>query len=261
MTARENVAFGLEGRGISRGDVRRRADEMLEMVGLLPRADAPVPTLSGGEQQRVAVARALAPRPVVLLMDEPLSNLDVALRQNTREEIRSLQRRLGITTVYVTHDQGEAMSLSDRLAVMNDGRVQQEGSPAEVYEFPATGFVAGFVGGALLLPASVDRDRNEVSAGGRRFAEAIPRGPGTSGVGMLALPPEAVRLCSEPALGSPTAEVLTREYLGFTTALVIADGELRLRAVMVSSPESARIVAGAHIGYVIDWQRCTFFPA
>jgi ABC-type Fe3+/spermidine/putrescine transport system ATPase subunit len=261
MTAQENVAFGLEGRGLARAEVRRRAEEMLELVGLLSRADAPVPTLSGGEQQRIAVARALAPRPVVLLMDEPLSNLDIALRQTTREEIRSLQRRLGITTVYVTHDQGEAMSLSDRIAVMSAGRVQQEGSPPEVYEDPATGFVAGFVGGALLLPALVDRDQREVSVGDHLFRDAAPRGVDHGGSGVLSLPPEAVRVCNEPKPGMHTAEVATREYLGFTTAFVLVDGDLRLRAMVVSSPASALITVGSHIGYDIHWQRCTFFPA
>jgi putative spermidine/putrescine transport system ATP-binding protein len=146
MTAGENVAFGLRMRGVPRGEMDQRVNEALELVQLRGLAHRRPLELSGGQRQRVALARALVIRPAVLLLDEPLSNLDLKLREEMRVEIAGLQRRLGITTVFVTHDQGEALVMSDRIAVMNAGRIEQLGSPADVYERPATGFVAQFIG-------------------------------------------------------------------------------------------------------------------
>ena len=146
MTVAENVAFGLKNRGVSAADCASRVAKILETVHLAGFGDRTPEQLSGGQQQRVGLARAMVIEPLVLLMDEPLSNLDAKLRVQLREEIRALQRETGITTLYVTHDQEEALAVSDRIAVMNQGQVQQVGTPWEIYHAPANAFVASFVG-------------------------------------------------------------------------------------------------------------------
>ena len=146
MTARQNVEFGLRMRKVARVKSRERAGELLELVGLAARAERYPHELSGGQQQRVALARALAIEPAILLLDEPLSALDAKVRVDLRQQIRRVQTRLGITTLYVTHDQEEALSISDRIAVMSDGRLEQVGAPADIYRSPRTQFVANFVG-------------------------------------------------------------------------------------------------------------------
>jgi len=146
MTAGENVAFGLRMRGMEKSRIHGQVEEALDLVQLNGLAGRRPLELSGGQRQRVALARALVIRPAVLLLDEPLSNLDLKLREEMRVEIAGLQRRLGITTVFVTHDQGEALVMSDRIAVMNGGRIEQVGRPSEIYERPATRFVAEFIG-------------------------------------------------------------------------------------------------------------------
>jgi len=146
MTVADNIAFGLEVRGIKYQERRRRAEELLNLIALPGQGDKMVSELSGGQRQRVAIARALAVEPEVLLLDEPLSALDLKLRQHMRTELRAIQRRVGITFIYITHDQGEALTMSDRVAVMSDGIVQQIDAGAEIYNNPATAFVASFVG-------------------------------------------------------------------------------------------------------------------
>ena len=146
MTVFENVAFGLRRQGIGGPQLRRQVDEALASVRLSAHAGRMPRQLSGGQQQRVAVARSIAPRPSIMLFDEPLSNLDAALRDEMQIELKRLQREVGITTLFVTHDQAEAMAMSDRVCVLADGKVQQFGSPEEIYHRPATGFVAGFIG-------------------------------------------------------------------------------------------------------------------
>ncbi|MFO7591471.1 MAG: ABC transporter ATP-binding protein [Acidimicrobiia bacterium] len=155
MTVFDNVAFGLRMRKVGADDVRRRVDEALDMVHLTGLDRRYPRQLSGGQQQRVALARAVVTRPAVLLLDEPLSNLDLKLREAMRLELKSLQRDLGITSVYVTHDQGEALAMSDRVAVMNQGRVEQIGTPDDVYESPTSLFAASFVGATNLLDGTV----------------------------------------------------------------------------------------------------------
>ncbi len=151
MTVFENVAFGLQARQIQKAEIRQRVKRALDLVDLSHFESRKVTELSGGQQQRVALARAFVIEPSILLLDEPLSNLDAKLREETREEIRSLQRRLGITTIYVTHDQEEALALSDRIAVMNQGICHQVGTPEEIYQKPADRFVANFVGNSNIL--------------------------------------------------------------------------------------------------------------
>ncbi|WP_344668225.1 ABC transporter ATP-binding protein [Catenulispora yoronensis] len=169
LDALDNVAFGLRMRGWNAARRRTRAGELLELVGLSAHAAKYTHQLSGGQQQRVALARALAIEPRVLLLDEPLSALDAVVRVQLREEIRALQTRLGITTVFVTHDQEEALSVADQVAVMRAGRLEQCAAPAEVYANPATAFVAGFIGTMNRLPGILAADGTAVEVAGRRL--------------------------------------------------------------------------------------------
>jgi spermidine/putrescine ABC transporter ATP-binding subunit len=156
MSVFDNVAFGLDRKSVAKAEVSRRANEMLELVQLEGKSDRRPRELSGGQQQRVALARALVNRPRALLLDEPLAALDLKLRQAMQLELKRIQREVGITFVFVTHDQNEALTMSDRLVVMNAGRIEQLGSPREVYEHPRTRFVAGFIGTSNLLSGTVD---------------------------------------------------------------------------------------------------------
>jgi spermidine/putrescine transport system ATP-binding protein len=155
MSVFENVAFGLKRKKVSGSEIRRRVGEMLEIVDLVGREKRSPRELSGGQQQRVAVARALVNRPRALLLDEPLGALDLKLRQHMQVELKRIQREVGVTFVYVTHDQGEALTMSDRIAVMNDGSIEHLGTPRDIYERPATKFVAGFIGTSNLLAGPV----------------------------------------------------------------------------------------------------------
>ncbi len=195
MTVAENVAFGLRVAGAPRAEIAARVAEMLGIIRL-PELGARYPfQLSGGQQQRVALARALAVRPKVLLLDEPLSALDAKIRVSLRAEIRAIQRSLGITTIFVTHDQEEALSMSDRIVVMNAGVAEQVGAPFEVYNRPATRFVAGFVGTLNMLEARVlDPATGRVSVGGQDLALGRPLAVAAGATVGLALRPEAVTL-------------------------------------------------------------------
>ncbi len=155
MTVADNIGFGLKVAGKPKGEIQARVNELLELIRLQELGARYPYQLSGGQQQRVALARALAIRPQLLLLDEPLSALDAKIRVSLRNEIRAIQRHLGITTIYVTHDQEEALSLSDRVVVMNQGKIEQVGTPFEIYNFPQTHFVASFVGTLNILPAKV----------------------------------------------------------------------------------------------------------
>jgi len=155
LTAAQNIAYGLHPTGALAREMARRSREMLDLVGLAAHADKYPVQLSGGQQQRVALARALAPNPRLLLLDEPLSALDAQVRASLRGEIRALQKRLGIVTIMVTHDQEEALSMADRVVLMHDGRIEQAGTPDELYHRPRTRFAASFVGRMNMLPATV----------------------------------------------------------------------------------------------------------
>ncbi len=163
MTVRENVGYGLTVSGKGRTEVRDRADSGLELVGLSGYGDRLPSELSGGQQQRVAVARAIVLEPEVLLLDEPLSNLDAKLRRHVREEIRQIQQRLGLTAVYVTHDQEEAMAVSDRIIVMKNAAIAQEGTPQDLYDAPASEFIADFIGDANLVTCEVERVAEDIA--------------------------------------------------------------------------------------------------
>ncbi|MFE9497957.1 ABC transporter ATP-binding protein [Streptomyces collinus] len=218
LDALDNVAFGLRMRKVRTAERRSRAAELLELVGLGDKGGRYPHQLSGGQQQRIALARALALRPRVLLLDEPLSALDAKVRLTLREEIRRLQQELGITTLFVTHDQEEALSVADRVAVMRDGRLEQCAEPAELYGRPATAFVAEFVGTMSRLPG-VLKDGTADVLGQRLPAEGeVPDGP----VDVL-VRPEAVRLAADERGG---ARVVATAFLGAVVRATVrlADG-------------------------------------
>ncbi len=261
MTVFENVAFGLETKRVPRDEIRTRVRTLLDAVHLLHKIETPIPLLSGGEQQRVAVARALVVEPAILLMDEPLSNLDVALRVQTREEIRTLQRRVGITTIYVTHDQSEAMSLSDRIAVMRGGKVVQVGPPSEIYEKPLSSFVAEFLGGANVCRGIVSAADLRITVD--QFAIAVPSttlAGWSDGVINLVIKPEAILLSSPVQKGEYEGRILHKEYLGFTTSFVVDCYGITLRASAVSSALTKQLLPGGTVGVSFDWLKCVLLP-
>jgi ABC-type Fe3+/spermidine/putrescine transport system ATPase subunit len=224
MTVGENIAFGLESQGLAGEDVVRSVRETLAVVELPGFEERRVTQLSGGQQQRVALARALAPRPRVLLLDEPLSNLDPLLRERTRRELARVLRATGITALFVTHEQEEAFELGDRVAVLNAGRLEQIARPEDLYERPATRFVAGFIGRSSALPGTWE----EGQPGGVRLANrrwpAAPGEPLSSGARIeLLVRPEALTLARPDAPQSLPGRIVARRYLGkfsfFTVAL------------------------------------------
>ena len=183
MSVAENISFPLEVRGVSRKQRRKRAEELLDLIALPGTADKKVTELSGGQRQRVAIARALAVEPDILLLDEPLSALDLKLRQHMRTELREIQKRVGLTFIYITHDQGEALTMSDRVAVMSKGVIEQVADPVTLYDRPKTSFVASFVGETNAIPVTITERQDEMvvaeagggiilrgmSAGGRHY--------------------------------------------------------------------------------------------
>ena len=217
MSVYDNVAFGLKVQGKSRAEIDARVKEMLGLIKLDHLADRYPYQMSGGQQQRVALARALAVKPQVLLLDEPLSALDAKIRVSLREEIRAIQRQLGITTVFVTHDQEEALSISDRIVVMNAGRADQIGTPFEIYNKPSTRFVASFVGTLNLIDATVvDPAANTIRIGDQSITIRDPIGTMKGGDTVaLALRPEAA--CLAPTARTDThipGEVISSSFLG-----------------------------------------------
>jgi putative spermidine/putrescine transport system ATP-binding protein len=256
MTAEKNIQFGLKVRSVGKDDRARKVGELLELVGLEQAATRYPHQLSGGMQQRVALARALAIEPRVLLLDEPLSALDAKVRVQLREEIRRIQLRLGITTIYVTHDQEEALSVSDRVAVLSHGRIEQIGPPAEIYGSPATPFVAEFVGTMNRLEATVSNpDAGEVEYdGGRLMVDAV-RGRARGERVLVLVRPEQLELEPAPdgaANGGLAGEIVSQTFLGPVTRLKVIAGEndltadvsaARARSLPVGTRVSARFPA------------------
>jgi putative spermidine/putrescine transport system ATP-binding protein len=240
MTVGDNIAYGLKIRKVGKAERLRRADEMLDLVRL-PGYGARKPSqLSGGQRQRVALARALINQPRVLLLDEPLGALDLKLRQQMQVELKGLQQRLGITFVFVTHDQEEALSMSDRIAVFNQGKIEQIGTPAEIYERPLTAFVAGFVGTSNMIGGALAR---ELTGMERTYA----------------LRPEKIHLCLPGAAPQPDSvaldgSVVDVDYLGlFTRYLVKLEGGEEMTVVQQNLLKSATDVA-AHAGEPVRLQ-------
>jgi iron(III) transport system ATP-binding protein len=247
MNVIENVAYGLAVGGGSKAEQRDRARAGLELVGLAG-YDARMPSeLSGGQQQRVAVARALVLEPSVLLFDEPLSNLDAKLRRRMREEIRDLQQKLGLTAVYVTHDQEEALAVSDVIVVMSQARIAQSGSPAELYDQPATRFVADFIGGANLLPCEVGPHRDGVATCrlGPLAFDLPHRGIAAGGT-TLAVRPHAIRLHTHPAADRLPARIRKATYLGSHIEFTL-DSDVGELFAIASAGDGVQVSQGASV--------------
>jgi iron(III) transport system ATP-binding protein len=249
MTVAENVAFGLEQRKVPRAEREARARAALDLVGLAHLIDRRPAQLSGGQQQRVAIARTLAIEPEVLLLDEPLSNLDAGLRAGVRQELVELQRRLGLTTILVTHDQEEANAAADRMAVLDGGRVLQTGTPTQLYDHPANLFVAGFLGRANLIEGEV-RD-GAFHAGEVCFALApgVVPGPGT-----LALRPQGIRILRDAAEAADlAARVVHSEFLGGHVRYALeVSGGLRLTVDEPHLRGNPPLPPGAAVRLAID---------
>jgi iron(III) transport system ATP-binding protein len=216
MSVFENVAYGLTVQGLTKDRIRDLVNEKVALVGLTGLENRAPSELSGGQQQRVAVARALVLEPQVLLFDEPLSNLDAKLRRRVREEIRELQQKLNLTVAYVTHDQEEALAVSDRIIVMNSGRIAQIGSPVDLYEHPADLFVADFIGDANLVTAEIVEERGEralVRLGS--LDVELPRRGAARGAVKLAIRPEAITIHSQKPAGPVlSGRIKKAAYLG-----------------------------------------------
>ena len=248
MTAERNVEFGLRVRKQSRADRGTKARELLDLVGLSEAASRYPHQLSGGMQQRVALARALAIQPRLLLLDEPLSALDAKVRVQLREEIRRIQTALGITTIYVTHDQEEALSISDRVAVLSKGQIEQIGTPAEIYGSPATPFVAQFVGTMNRIESTVSRDTpGTVDSSGVRIPVAAAQGRRPGERVLLLVRPETVELEAATENGGLSGVVVSHTFLGSVTRVRVEAGKSEWTADM-SGERAAALPIGSRVG-------------
>jgi len=253
MTAERNVEFGLKIRGLHTSNRRGKVEELLELVGLGHARKRYPHQLSGGMQQRVALARALAIEPRVLLLDEPLSALDAKVRVQLREKIRRIQSRLGITTIYVTHDQEEALSISDRVAVLSQGHIEQVGPPGEIYDDPATPFVADFVGTMNRLEGTVEGD-GIVAYGETRLAIAAARGRAQGERVMVLVRPETVEL--GPTNGDGTSSTITGEIISHT----FLGANMRLKIAGATSDLTADVPASRAGAYPVGMRVQAHFP-
>jgi putative spermidine/putrescine transport system ATP-binding protein len=243
LTAVENVAFGLKVRGISE-DVRvKKAQNLLDLVGLSKEANRFSHQMSGGQQQRVALARALAIEPKVLLLDEPLSALDAKVRTQLRDEIRRIQIEVGTTTLFVTHDQEEAMAMADRVGVMSNGKLEQIAAPDEIYANPTTAFVASFVGAMNRMPAKLISGKVEL------LGQSIKHGGGSNAPSVVALiRPESISVSITKDKNARTGTVLARSFLGPQTRLTIKTHESNTHLhVDLASAEALELVAGTNV--------------
>ncbi len=246
MTVAKNVAFGLERRDVSKAEIGKRVAAALDLVGLGAYGERRPAQLSGGQQQRVAVARTLVIEPDVLLLDEPLSNLDAKLRVEMRQEIRELQRKLGLTTIYVTHDQEEANAIADRIAVLDGGRIQQLGAPMDLYDRPANRFVAAFLGTANLIEGDLAAD-GSFRADGFALAGLAVSKPGKACVSFR---PHDVTLSAEGR--NLTGTIQHREFLGGNIRYVVTVGPHRVTVDTVHRRDFRVYEVGASVGLSID---------
>jgi spermidine/putrescine transport system ATP-binding protein len=252
MSVADNIGYGLRVRGVPKAERRRKADELLRLVALPDQGDKRISELSGGQKQRVAVARALAVEPKVLLLDEPLSALDLRLRQHMRTELRAIQKRVGITFIYITHDQGEALTMSDRIAVMNAGKVEQVGDGRSVYDRPATPFVAAFVGENNGVSGAVE----SISDGMAILRTPIGALKGRAGAGLIAgalatifLRPEALVFAAPGDAPDFTAEFVNSAFEGnFTLVFLRAANGQPITLSVGRGADIGALAPGAPIG-------------
>ncbi|MEA5052631.1 MAG: ABC transporter ATP-binding protein [Propionicimonas sp.] len=266
MTVWENVAYGLKLKKLPAAQLNDEVEQALTSMGLTHMRDRAPAQMSGGQQQRVALARAMVMRPKVLLFDEPLSNLDAKLRVAMRSEIRRLQKRLGITGVYVTHDQDEAMSMSDRIVVMNEGRVEQAATPVEIYRHPATVFVADFIGRANFLKVDaahrVGEGQVRVAVLGEEFV--TPAAPGAlDGQPVLLVRPESIRLepVAEQTIGGQIGRVLSTVFYGESVEYVVETAQGNITAAEADPDEAGILQAGAYVEVGFELTRTWLLPA
>jgi spermidine/putrescine transport system ATP-binding protein len=262
LSVRDNVAFGLKRKKVSRAETGRRVEAELERVGLAAEANRRPAQLSGGQQQRVALARALVNLPKVLLLDEPLGALDLKLRKGLQVELKRIQREVGITFVYVTHDQEEALTMSDRIAVMSDGRVEQVDTPEAVYERPATTFVAGFIGVSNLMPATVTRN-GEVRLDRGPACPAPTEGLSGGERCFAVVRPEKLRIelagdgdAASNGLPRIDGTVESSLYLGTATQIAVDLGEgVRMTALVPNASEAERQrLPGGGARVTLSWE-------
>jgi len=266
LTVVENIAYGLRARGLAAGEINERVGRMLAMMRLEHLGHRRPRELSGGQQQRVVLARAIVIEPDVLLMDEPLSNLDTEMRVHLRGEIRALQRQIGITTLYVTHDQEEALMMSDRVAVMSGGRVEQVGTPAEIFHRPRTRFVAAFIGETNFLPATRlgaggnDTALYDVPGGGRL---AVPSGQASAAGSPAEVAFRSHDLIVGPATESGwTATVTDTQFYGATVRLVLELApNVFAQAALTGAAAQTLPPPGSRVGLSLHSQSPWIFPA
>jgi spermidine/putrescine transport system ATP-binding protein len=266
MSVAENVAYGLRQKGVAKAEQRQRVIEALDMVQMRSFADRKPTQLSGGQQQRIALARALINRPGVLLLDEPLGALDRQLREDMQIELKLLQSRLGITFIFVTHDQGEALSMSDRIAIMRDGRIEQLADADTIYDYPASAYVAGFIGQQNFLPGRIGDDTAvlETAFGtlrSSRVTDALPSGAEAQ----AAVRPEAVTVSEQApsvsAANTITGEIIGVSHLGETLQFLVSIGDGRTLLALAPRPTAPRIPVGSRVWCSWDAASVSFFPA
>jgi putative spermidine/putrescine transport system ATP-binding protein len=254
MTVQDNISFGLEMRKMAKAERRERIDQVLDMVSLTGMGERYPAQLSGGQRQRVAIARSLAIRPRLLLLDEPMSNLDAKLRENMHIELRRIQRKLGITTILVTHDQTEAMTMSDRIALMNDGCIQQLAPPLEVYHNPRTLFVSGFLGRANVFEGTIAHSETQgyqVSSDGLTFAVCLPENhPFCAGTANIMIRPENVSFAGPGMAGKLPGTLSEAVFLG-THWLCEVKTPLGMWFVSIKT-----LTAQPGETVTLDWQDC-----
>ncbi len=262
MSVSKNVAYPLQGRGLSNDEIRKRVSRALEVVGLLELAERPSPNLSGGQQQRVALARAIVAETSVLLLDEPLSNLDAKLREQMRRDLAALQRQLGHSTIYVTHDQEEALALSHRVALMRDGEIVEEGKPMAMYQHPQHPFTAAFLGAANFAPCVIvgqarPGDMIEADTPFGRFSGVARLGEDREA--KLFFRPHMARLedfDAPPRVNRGVAEIAEYSFLGEVLEIMARKGDSAIRIRTAPGPRAA---AGARIAFGVDPEHSAIF--
>jgi len=267
MTVEENIKFGLQMLGRDNASINQRTQQMLELVQLGEFAKRKSTQLSGGQQQRVALARALAPEPEVLLLDEPLSALDLKLRQAMRTELKQIQQETGVTFVFVTHDQEEALTMSDRIAVMSNGKVQQVGTAESIYCDPRNMFVADFIGETNMLPATLTGTQDAMAvcqlANGTSVKCRDPK-KSTGASGQLCIRPERLTITSaDEPMAELKGSVVRSVYLGTDTQIIVRvdSGEDILVRVQNSSDQEVVHHAGDQVGLIVDHQSARFLDS
>lgn len=255
MSVRDNVAFGLQERRLPKREIDTKVEAALELVGLLDLAERMPSQLSGGQQQRVALARTIAIEPQVLLLDEPLSNLDAALRVQMRRELLSLQRKLQLTTIFVTHDQEEANTTADRMAVLDGGVIQQVGPPQELYDHPANAFVAGFLGTANILDGQLQEDAF-LTKGGHRLpiTRALPEAK------RIVLRPQNIALTDQPAEGLIRGRIRHREFLGSQIRYLVETADGTIIVDRLHEPDGLDYPAGSDVSLRVDSRNAPLLP-